>query len=242
MSERKTHQYVPCPRIGARYLADYMAASERAKRRIISDSKFRPIARVIQHSEAISTVSLCIHNRSYDLAWLHTKAAELRNRLADDDFERDMFDHNAAYIEQFAAVVPSSKFPRNAQMLPPGPSVSIDVFGVLVTLGLHLRLARTTKTNKAEEGAAAFRYAKGKPLSAEAAAYQSSFMLCYLRDISIEKTVIPNAKLCLTIDAYTGVCHPAPSNAHSRYQNMQAACQSISERWPNVEPPPGAIF
>ena len=100
----------------------------------------------------------------------------------------------------------------------------------------------STKNNQIKEGAAMLRYAKGAALSDSIGAWQSAFLLGYLRETSVDETVHPDAGLCLTIDAYAGVAHKAPTNSVSRYQNMKAACATIAEQWPNVKPPPKAIF
>jgi hypothetical protein len=38
------------------------------------------------------------------------------------------------------------------------------------------------------------------------------------------------------------VWHEAPTDSVSRFKNMEAACASIAERWPNVAPPPNAVL
>jgi hypothetical protein len=48
MPDKKTHKEVKDPRVSARYLAEYMDASEIAKRTIVSKCKYRPIARLPQ--------------------------------------------------------------------------------------------------------------------------------------------------------------------------------------------------
>jgi hypothetical protein len=52
----------------------------------------------------------------------------------------------------------------------------------------------------------------------------------------------PELKLCVTVDAYAGAYHAAPTTAVSRFNNAEAACATIAERWANVTPPPGAII
>jgi hypothetical protein len=241
MSNYPTHSYVARPGMGVRYLADYMAASERTKRRIVLNSKYRPLAKVIQHTQAVSTVSKFIREEREDIQWLRDQAARLKSQMADDDFDRDVLDHNADYIARFAEVIEGLNLPK-AERLPPGRPAGIELHGVYITVDLHLRLRRLTRTNKVREGAAMFRYAKGRVLSLEAAAWQSAFIFGYLRDTSIEQNVESERGLCLTIDAYAGVAHPASTDSVSRFQNMAAACQSIAERWPNIEPPTGAVL
>jgi hypothetical protein len=52
MSGGKTHIRHDRPRMAARDLADYMAASEVSKRTIVRNSKFEPLLRVAHHDEA----------------------------------------------------------------------------------------------------------------------------------------------------------------------------------------------
>ena len=101
MSQQKTHRDTRKPEITARFLADYMAASEKARRTIVRNCKYRPIARLLQHNDAKLVVGKFLRSRARDDAVLQDKIQQLRNRLADSDFERTLFDTNADYIAQF---------------------------------------------------------------------------------------------------------------------------------------------
>ena len=120
------------------------------------------------------------------------------------------------------------------------PPVTLN--GVKVTTEICSSFQRVTRTNKVRIGAAMLRYAKGRSLSVETAKWQSAFLFGCLRQVITDPTINPEQKLCITIDAYSGKCHAAPSDAVSRFGNMAAACASISERWDNVTPPAKAIF
>jgi hypothetical protein len=67
-------------------------------------------------------------------------------------------------------------------------------------------------------------------------------MLGYLHQTVTEPQAEAEGKLCLTIDASGGVCHSAPTDAVSRFNNMEAACATISEWWPNIAAPEGAVI
>jgi hypothetical protein len=118
MSDQKTHREVKHPQISIRYLADYMAASEQARRTIIRGCKYQPIARVVQHDEAKLAVSKFIRSGLTDIATLQSEAQRLRDRMADSEFDRDVLDHNVDYIERFAQVSSKLDLP-NAEILPP---------------------------------------------------------------------------------------------------------------------------
>ena len=236
----KTHRLVNEPKMSAKELADFMIASEMARRTLIRNCKYRPIARVTQHNLAKQCLSKFIRGGHSDIGILLGEAERLRGMLTDNEFERDLYDHNADYIARFADVQAQIAFP-SAEVQPQGAAVSHFANGVKVNADLQFRLRRLTKTNKAKIGAGVFRYAKGKPLASEAAAYHAAFVFGVLGTTAIEPDV-PEEKLCLVIDAYAGQCHYAPTDSKRRFSNMEAACATIAERWPNVAPPVGAVF
>jgi hypothetical protein len=86
------------------------------------------------------------------------------------------------------------------------------------------------------------RYAKGKPLPEDVAAYQSAAIFGYMRTLDEAEMVQAERELCITLDAYTGTCHAAPGKAIYYFKEMRAACETISERWPNIKPPKNAIL
>jgi hypothetical protein len=240
MADQKTHREVNHPQITVRYLADYMASSEQARRTIVRGCKYQPIARLVQHDEAKQAVAKFIRSSMSDMVSLQAAAQRLRDRMADSDFDRDLFDHNADYIDRFAIVGPKLELPK-ADISAPGRSVSVLLHGTKVTPEIQFRLRRVTRTNKVRVGVAAFRYAKGKALPLAVGEWQSAILFGLLSLPGMADGDEPELKLCLTVDAYMGVCHAAPTNAISCFNNAEAACATIAERWPNIAPPPGAI-
>jgi hypothetical protein len=241
MLQQKTHREVKSPQVSARHLADYMAASERAKRTIVRGCKYQPTARVVQHDEAKTAVSGFLLKPGANIGALTTRAQQLRDRLSDDIFERDLFDHNADYLDRFAKIFPALAMPK-AEMLSPGKIPAIHLNGVKITVEIALRLRRLTKTNKVRVGACALRYAKGKALTLEVGEWQSAFIFAYLGLVPTEEAAEPEHKLCLTLDAHAGTLHLAPTDSIERFHNMEAACATIAERWPNILPPPNAVL
>src|SRR5216683_2705845 len=241
MLAKKTHREVRSPQITARYLADYMSASETAKRTIIRNCKYQPAAKIVQHNQAKLAVSHHICNGSGEPASLSARAEQLRNSLADDDFDRLTLDHNADYLTRFAAVQSNIVFPE-AERMAPGKSAPIMLNGVKITTEILFRLRRTTRSNEVRIGAGMIRYAKNRPLSEDVAMWQSAFLLGYLGLTGADPSESPEAKLCLTVDAFAGKSYAAPGDSVSRFKNMKSACESIAERWEKIQPPPKAIL
>lgn len=219
-----------------------MAGSKRNERSILRANKYPPIARLLQHDDAKAIVSKFIRDGDTDVSWLKEEATRLRDRLADGEFEQRENLVNAAYVDRFAEVSPSIQWPLKADILPPGASQHILVNGVRISLGFQVRLRRTTKTNKIKHGAATLRYSKGHKLPEETAAWQSAFIYGFLAGTANDETVSADKVLCLTVDAWAGIAHPAPTDSINRYKDMAAACASIAEQWSNILPPEGAIL
>jgi hypothetical protein len=241
MLQEKTHRLVKNPQISARYLADYMAGSERARRTIVQNCKYQPTARVIQHNEAKTIISKFVRDGEGFVNTLTARAESIRKRLCDSDFERDLHDHNADYIDRFAQVYSEIGFPA-AEIVSAGSPKPFALNGVKINVELHFGLRRLTKTNEIRVGAGVLRYSKGKALSSDVGEWQSALLFGYLKTVGVEQAAEPEGKLCVTLDAYSGSLHPAPGNALTRFQNMEAACASIAERWPNIQPPANAVL
>ncbi len=239
--DKKTHRLVKTPQISARFLADYMAGSDLARRSILVGCKYQPIARLVQHDEAKQTLSKFFRSENPDIADLIEAANKLRQRMADTEFDRDLYDHNADYLDSAALAVPAMVIP-DSEILAPGTAGAVVWEGVKVKPDIQFRLRRVTKTNKVKLGAASFRYAKAKALKPEVGDWQSALLRAYLAETAIEADAEPENKLCITIDAYSGACYPAPGDSVSKHKNMVAACAAIAERWDNIPPPANAVL
>lgn len=239
--DKKTHVVVNEPEISVRYLADYMAASERRRRTIVEGCKYRPLARLLQHKEARISIARAIHKGEATPQAMKERADNIRAKMTTDDFDALTNEANADYVQRFSEVVAGIELPV-AEILRGRAFPVIKIHKVKVTFSPNLLLRRLTKTNKLKRGALMLRYAKGKPLDVVVGAFQSAAIFGLLREFDDEDGAEPEKGLCITLDAHSGTWHPAPGASVSMFANMKAACQSIGERWPNVPPPDGAAL
>lgn len=238
---QKTHHEVSAAEISVRYLADFMAASERKRRSIVEGCKYRPIARLVQHKEATVAISGFIQNGPLTPQALKEKADFIRSKLAEDDFEALTNEVNADYVEKFSEVVASIKLP-DAEVLPGKVFPPFKINGVKVRFSPHLLLRRIDKSNKQRRGAFMLRYAKGKALPPAVGGYQSAAAFGLLKECAPEEGSEVDKSICVTLDAFTGELYPAPGSSLTMFANMKAACSTIAERWPNIKPPKGAVI
>jgi hypothetical protein len=237
----KTHVLVKEPEISVRYLADFMAASERRRRSIVEGCKYRPIARVLQHQLAQVGISATFLNNTATSQGLKEKAESIRRRIPTDDFDALTIEANADYVEKFSQVVEQVDLPK-AEILPGKKFPPLKIHGVKIRFSANLMVRRVTKANILKRGAMMFRYAKGKPLKLEVGEFQSAAIFGLLSTFPDEDGYEADKPLCITLDAVTGTLFPAPSKSVSMFANMKAACQTIAERWPNIPPPKGALL
>jgi hypothetical protein len=238
LEQEKTHIEVKEPAISVRYLADYMAASERKRRTIVEGCKYRPIARLLQHKEARITISNAIQNGTATTELLKEKADFVRSKLSADEFETLTNEINADFLEKFSEVFGNVNLPT-AEILPGKNFPTYKIEGVKISFAPNLLLRRTTKTNKLKQGALMLRYAKGKP-QAHAIGDNQSAAIFGLLSMAKSEGLDADKAICITLDAATGNVFPAPGSSGSIFANMKAACATIAERWPNIKPPKGA--
>lgn len=145
MPDNPTHRLVKSPKVNGRYLADYMSASERARRTIIRGCKFPPIAKLLQHHLAKGFIVDFLKKGSDSPAPLHEEAERLREMMADSDFDRELLDVNADVLDAYGTVFDPSKFP-SAEIVAVSEPFKLDLAGVEVNPDYRLTLQRTTKT------------------------------------------------------------------------------------------------
>lgn len=203
--QQKTHDYRPNRGMSANRLADYMAASEQAKRSILKGCKYRPRARVIQHSDAKESISEWVSSGDADEEALQTRMEILRNGLQGSEFDNEVAEHNADYIERFLAVKPG--LPARAQeVTKAGKMPSLDLDGFTLSFSPDLLLKRVNRRNVPKLGVAFFRYSKGKALSPEAACWQGAISMGYLTTKLKQGLMETDAEreMCVAVDMWSG--------------------------------------
>lgn len=242
MEEKRTHRLVATPKMSVRFLADYMAASDQARRTILRTCKYRTIARIVQHDDAKLAISQYMLIGADDPGILEAQADRIRHKLADDQFDADCNAINADYVERFSKVAENVKLPNGA-LADPTESFKPQILnGVSVSFAPSVLLRRTTKRNTVKTGAMMLRYKKGTRLPEEVASFQSATIHGLLCMYGTETDAEVDRNLCLTLDAQSGDLHAAPTNSVSRFNNVKAACATIADMWDNIKPPAGAVF
>jgi len=243
MAEDRTHSLREMPGMSASKLADYMAASEQARRSILRQCKYRPIARVVQHQAAKESIAEFLSSEDSHPGVLEGRMEILRNGLHGSEFDSEVAEHNADYIERFLEMKPALPDRAN-EVAVARKKAPLDINGFNLSFNPDILLRRINNRNVPKLGVGFLRYGKNKPISDEVGCWQSAISFCYL-DTKLKQgagDVDPEKELCITLDVWSGKCHPAPGNAIYRFNEVKAACAGIVERWAQIAPPDNAVF
>lgn len=243
MTQEKTHNVRQQAGMSANRLSDYMAASEQARRSILRSCKYMPRARVIQHQDAKESIVHHLSSADFGTDQMQARVEILRNGLHGSDFDNEVAEHNADYIERFLEKRPA--LPARVQEVAKAAKMpSLDIHGLHLSFSPDLILRRVNMRNTPKIGVAFFRYAKNKPLGDDVACWQGAISFGYLTTEVQQGAadVDPEKEMCVAVDMWTGNVHAAPSNAVYRFNEVKAACAGIGERWAQIQPPEGAVF
>lgn len=240
----RTHREVKKPVMDIRFLAEYMAASgrERARKSIIQGCRYQKLARLYHHKEAKAAILLHFKaGGGGDLQPLADKAQALRDRIADEQYERNLYDYNADYLDAFVEAYALEKLP-SAELLPAPPLPEVIISGVTLRVELFGMFRRFMRgSNRERLGALMLRYKKGEAVPLEVRNWQSAILFGYLSK-HVDMSAAPEQKLCVTLDVVSGEGTPAPSDSIERFSEAEAACAMIADAWANMKPPAGAIL
>ena len=239
--EKKTHRVAPSSEIPVQYLADYMDASNQARRGIVQKCKYKSLARTFQHQIARQTISDHILDGNPLPGDLLEKAVEVRHRIPDTEFDATLFGYNADFIEAFAASAAKFNF-SDFEIVAPENIGNPTYNGTLVRFTPSLLTYRLTQANTQKVGAVMYRYAKGSPLSPAVGEFQAAFMFGYFSQNPFIEEAKPEHKLCRIVCAVSGKTYIAPAKAIYKFNEMKAVCYDIAEKWEKVPPPPSAII
>ncbi len=239
--EKKTHRVATKPEIPVQYLADYMAASNQVRRGIVQRSKYKSLARTFQHQIARKTISDHILDGNPLPGDLKDKADDIRNRIADTEFEAQLHGYNADFVDAFAGMATKYEF-DGFEVVAPEKIDNPSYNGTLVRFTPSLLSYRMTKANTQKIGGLMYRYAKGSPVPSEVAEFQSAFLYGFFSESPFIEQAKPEYNLCRVLCAVSGETHVAPSKSIYKFNEMKAVCFDIAEKWDNVPPPSGAII
>ena len=195
----------------------------------------------MQHTIAKKTLADHVEDGNPLPGDLSEKADQIRDMLADTDFDQNKFDQNADYVQSFADV--SEDFDLSGmELVSSGQSFDRPFNGTEVKFRPDLLVSRTTKANTQKLGSAMFRYSKSGAVSEEVAGFQAAFMFGFLNEFPFIEEAKADTKLCFVLCANTGAQHRTPAKPIYKFNEMKAVCFDIAEKWGNIEPPPGAVF
>ncbi|SEM52855.1 hypothetical protein SAMN05192583_0523 [Sphingomonas gellani] len=240
---KKTHSLRVDPGMSIRMLADYMTASEQAKRTLLTRAKYVPIAPTIQHDAARESITTHLSSGAGATDDIKQRIEILKSGLQGSQFEIDKAENNADYLERYLETLPP--IPAKAHEVLIGNRMPpLHVEGFAIRCAPDLVFKRVNQRNVAKMGMGFLRYSKGKALPPETACWQGAIAVGYLTTKLQQglAEIDPDRDLTAVIDVWAGQCYTAPSNSVYRFKEVKAACAGIAQRWKQIPPPPNAVF
>lgn len=143
---KKTHTLRPNPGMSVRMLADYMTASEQARRTLLTRSKYMPIAPTIQHDAARESISAHLSSGGGGTDNIEQRIEILKRGLQGSPFEIDKAENNADYLQKYLETQPAVP-PKTQQVTAGDRMPALEIEGFVLRCTPHLVLRRVNRRN-----------------------------------------------------------------------------------------------
>jgi hypothetical protein len=229
------------PRISANKLAEYVLADESRKKTIIREAKFAKKLLIVPYSRTRKFIAYAFAPDSLDIDKLVGRAEEIeRENDAEgiSEWQRNDNTNSALALKKLASLAPELSW-KDARILHERLG-GIVIAGVKVSVQPEL-VFRFEHRNIPKVGAIILNTAKGdeKSLGRNNGGYCiGDYLSSLLFQMLLSKSppVPPplNSK-CFAVDVFREQVYTAPANYRKLSKNLEAACEVIALRWPEIQ-------
>ena len=231
---------VQSPRMSVNKLGEYLCASVRRRRTIIRDQKYRkPFGGVARYSDARAAIvrQISASPGNYDtLNGTAKKLSQPHPFLAKWQNEHRVSCFKAITSFMRSYPVDGLDFGLADPVMVAGAhnaSVAIKISGVSVSLRPDVYI-RGLLGSKDVVGLLKLHFSKDNPLSVEAGKYVATLLHLYAEESLASEKVVASRSQCIVLDVRHGALHTAPDCFKVRRQEIEAACEEISQRWNSI--------
>jgi len=221
------------PRISVNKLGEYMVATPRRRRRIISDQK-RPSPFIVpRYTEATEAIVDYLVSSAVDDEVLVEKADTLLSTAGETEWQEQTNQLCAEAISCFLDIVDDLPLDDiEIRRGDPNPE-QLEIGGVMVSVRPEMVLCRTDRTGSSTVGALKLSFSKTFPLDDISGDYVATIIQRYVTEkIADGRTV--DRSICLVVDVFTGKVYEAPRAYKRRWADLEAAGEEIARAWPVV--------
>ncbi|MBE0533116.1 MAG: hypothetical protein IH626_20025 [Rhodospirillales bacterium] len=226
------------PRITATKMAEYMDASFARKRAILQEQKYPQAFNLARWGQAERPIAKFIGESQTDLSTIDQEISKLISIQLDTDFKAQNRDLCVEALKSFKLLSNQLSFPNIDKILGPlGTKMTIIINGVEISVLPQIILSgKTTKGTKVV-GGIKFRFPKSFPLNEKSAGYLASLVHWHC-EYHLQHLGKPEVRICYAVDIPKSTIFDPPESYKRRRQQLQEACHEITQRWPNIPPPP----
>lgn len=219
----------PQARISLNKLAEYMVASPRRRRSIITDQKRPPAFKTARYTEAYAAITAYLVGRAEDDSILRDAIGRLQSSTPATEWEEQRI---ADCIEAIEAVAEMDGFSFlsgvDLRLVAQGSSKLI-VGGITVSIRPEIETVATGRDGSTTLGAIKLYISKRTPLNSRTGDYATTLLHQYMSSIGDSAP-----RRCVMLDVFAQSTFEAPQHFTNRRRDIEAACSEIRIAWPEV--------
>ena len=172
-----------------------------------------------------------------DIGFIDKHIDQLLKQNPDTEFKQQNRDLCVGALKSFKLLSNQLDFTKFSTSLgPTQKSLPVPISGVDVSVLPQVLLQGITKNGTRIVGGVKFSFPKTYPLDGESAAYLSVLVHWHC-EYHLAPMGRADLRLCRAIDVPTATAFAPPKSYKRKRQQLEEACNEITQRWPNVPPP-----
>jgi len=226
------------PRISANKLAEYVVSDPSRQKAIIREAKFAKKVMIVRYKKARKFIPHAFNSNSLDIDKLVRRAEEIEREEALSDWQKTDNANSALVLKAIAALAPDLTW-ENARVIHLRIG-GLEIAGVKVSVEPELVFSFEHR-KIAKVGAIILNTAKGdeKSLARRNGAYcvgdYLSSLLFQTLLAKLNRIGVPLNSKCYAVDVFREKIYTAPANYKILNRHLEAACEFIALRWPEIE-------
>lgn len=238
-TSKPKYREASAPQLSANQLAQYLLAGPATRKRIVQAARYQSTAVVARYRHAREAIVSCLCDDTRSPAKVAAARAAMETRMSqptNSSWTVDDLESSIAALDRYAATA-NQTILHQVRCQPISGSVPplvIRDLRIKVTPDVILR--RKTKDGEAV-GALVTAIAKGEKSKTNRQEQARTAALLVWRFAEGFLTGTVERQLCLSYDVFDGSVYAPSANYVTKLKNIEAACEEIMDKWPNVPPP-----
>lgn len=216
------------PRISANKLAEYLTANAIRRKKIVYDAKYPSAFITTRYKDARDIIKGLIA-KDHTISDISNFIADLKAKATSTDFQENDRTLSIAALEHLLST-DLTIFDDCDLRINENYDDTVTLQGVEISVFPDLFLTKTV-SGKKHSGAVKIHISKENALSEEGQNIVGVLLYMYAESFLSAKGLIPNTKLCFSLDVFNEKLHCCPVSYKARLNRIEAACEEIALWW-----------